>query len=794
VILISCTCKQLCTHFRREPDGPERPYGPHFYYSTYSTFMYNQVMVVTGNQIFKLILLGSRIFGWLCLALSLSAQLWNGVIAPSRAVDFTQAGFPGGTLPDASWTQCATTACAAVTSAGSSATVTQINAALASATSNTYVAVAAGTYNFTSPIVISDYGSLKSNIVLRGAGADKTKFVFSGAGTGGGCFNSVVSLEGSCFYLNGGEENVCVFAGASLTSTVTAGTYAQGGTYLSITNCGSSTPATGSLSNLSVGSIIMVDQLDETNDTGTIWNCDNSTTANGGVCAGNGSGGSIRENGPCNNGGLTCDRAQVQGFTVLGISGSVVHVSPGLYMPQWRTSQQPQAVFPNNTVSGVGVESLSVDMTAACPGSACSFTSTYSMLVCNQCWIAGVRSIDANRSHLRLQYSTHSVLRDNYMYENQSGGSSSYGFEVGQGWNNLLENNIAQQVTDSDPSCTGPCAGNVMDYNFSVDNAYTTSNGYIVPPLFLHAGGDVFNLWEGNIAVGFSGDNIHGTHHFETVYRNTLPGWQSVCAGGPCLYQTIPITLPSGDRYMNIIGNVLGEPGYHTAYQCIAPATCSTSAGVSGKDTMIFEVAYTLDTYPVTYTWCSTPACSSAQSYDVQTASYLMRWGNYDVITGTNRFCGNSSDAGWSTTCSSTSEVPTAIASYSNPIPTLGDTVAGQSAMPASFYYSSKPAFLGSIPWPVAGPDVTGGNLGNCSGGTYAGMAAISSTQCSGGTLVTAWSGHANANAAATCYLNTMAGPPDGTGSVLSFNAATCYPLQTQTAVPTPALTLTKSN
>lgn len=746
-------------------------------------------MVVTGNQIFKLILLGSRIFGGFCLALSLSAQLWNGIIAPSRAVDFTQAGFPGGTLPDASWAQCVTTACAAVTSAGSSATVTQVNAALASAPPNTYVAMAAGTYNYSSPIIISDYGSLKSNVVLRGAGADQTLINYTGGG--GGCYNDVVNLEGGCYYANGGEQNVCVFGGASTTSTVTAGTYTQGSTYLSIANCGSSIPALGSLSNLSVGSIIMIDQLNETNDSGTIWNCDNSTTANGGVCAGNGSGGGVRENGPCN--ALTCDRSQMQGFVVLGISGSVVHVSPGLYMPQWRTSQQPQATFPTSTVTNVGVENLSVNTTNAC-GSGCGFTSTFSLLACNQCWVAGIRSIDSNRSHIRLLYGTHDVIRDNYMFENQSGGSSSYGYEVAGGWNNLLENNIAQQITDSDPSCTAPCAGNVMDYNFSVDNAYTSSNGYIVPPLFLHASGDAFNLWEGNLSVGFSGDNIHGTHHFETVFRNTLPGWQSVCEGGPCTNQTIPITLPSGDRYMNVIGNVMGQSGYHTAYQCIAPATCSASAGVSGKDTMIFEVAYTLNTYPVTYTWCSTPACSSTQSYDVQTASYLMRWGNYDVITGTNRFCGNSADTGWSTTCSSMSEVPTSIASYSNPVPALGDTAAGQSAMPASFYYSSKPAFLGSTPWPVAGPDVTGGSLGNCSGGTYAGMAAISSSQCSGGTLVTGWSGHANANAAATCYLNIMAGPPDGTGSVLSFNAATCYPLQAQTAVPTPALTLTKSN
>jgi hypothetical protein len=725
-----------------------------------------------------LILLFSSVSGF--------GQLWKGILAPSRAVDWTPAGFPGGTLPDASWAQCVTTACATVATAGSNATVAQINAAIASAPANTYVSVGAGTFNFTSPIIISDYASEHGNVVLRGKGANSTLFVFSGSSVGGGCYGDIINIEGDCQYANGGEENVCTFAGASTTPSVTAGTYAQGATYLSITNCGGTTPAEGSLSNLKVGGIVIVDQLNETSDTGTIWNCDN-TTGSGAACAGNGSGGGVRENGPCN--GATCDRSQAQGFVVVGISGSTVQVSPGLYLSQWRTSQQPQATFATNIIKNAGVENLSVDTTSA------TWTaSTINLLACNGCWVAGVRSIDSNRSHIRTIYSVHNVIRDNYLYKNQTGGSSSYGMEIAGGWNNLIENNITQQVTDSDPSCTAPCAGNVIDYNFDVDNAFTAGPGYIVPPFFLHASGDVFNLWEGNTGPGFSGDNIHGTHHFETVYRNTLPGWQSQCSGQACTYQTIPITLPAGDRYMNIIGNVLGQAGFHTNYQCSAQtsnAACAASYSVNGKqDEMIYLMNYVVGTYAVTYSFCnSLPAgsCTTMGGWDPQTSAYLMRWGNYDVVTGAVRFCGNSSDTGWSTTCAGTSEVPAGLASYANPIPGYGDTGDLQPVMPASFYYTSKPAFLGPAVWPVAGPEVAGGNLGNCSGGPYSGMAAISSSQCgSGGTLVMAWSGHANANAAMTCFLNTMGGPPDGTGAVRSFNAATCYGTG-----PSPATNLT---
>lgn len=718
---------------------------------------------------------------------SFGQQLWSGILSPSRAVTWQgSAGFPGGVLPDAGWAQCVTTACNTVLSAGNSATVAQINAAIASAPANTYVSVGAGTFNFTSPIIISDSSSRHNNVVLRGQGANSTLFVYSGsaAGSGGGCYSDVVSLEGDCQYMNGGEENVCLFSGASTTSTVTAGVYVQGSTYLSITNCGGTTPETGSLSNLKVGGIIIVDQLNETKDTGQIWNCDTSSSAGQSACAGNGSGGGVRNNGTCN--GPTCDRSQAQGFVVVGISGSTVQVDQPLYLAQWRTSQQPQAWFATNTVTNVGVENLSVDTT-----NATGFVSTFNMLACNGCWVAGVRSIDSNRSHVRFILTTHSVMRDSYLYRNQTGSSSSYGMEIAGGWYNLIENNITQQITDSDPSCTAPCAGNVLDYNFDVDNAFTAGNSIIVPPFFLHASGDVFNLWEGNIGPGFSGDNIHGTHHFETVYRNTLPGWQSQCTGGACVSQTIPITLPAGDRYMNVIANVLGEAGYHTVYQCQAITSntfCPQSFTQSGKDTMIFNMGYVQNTYSVDYQFCnSLPAgsCTTTSTglgadnlslnWDTQVVPYLMRWGNYDVITGAVRWCGSSSDTGWSTTCGSASEIPTTITPYANSVPTLGDTGAGQGALPASFYYSTAPSFFGTVPFPPAGPDVANGNLGNCSGGNYSGMAATATSQCTGGTLITAWAGHSNANPAMNCYLNTMAGRPDGTGSVLSFNSASCY-------------------
>src|SRR5579862_4420231 len=60
------------------------------------------------------------------------AQLWSGVIDSKRAIDWTQAGIPGG-LPDTSWTQCGSTIAAY---SGTDATISN---ALAACAPNHYV-------------------------------------------------------------------------------------------------------------------------------------------------------------------------------------------------------------------------------------------------------------------------------------------------------------------------------------------------------------------------------------------------------------------------------------------------------------------------------------------------------------------------------------------------------------------------------------------------------------------------------------------------------------------------------
>jgi pectin methylesterase-like acyl-CoA thioesterase len=214
---------------------------------------------------------------------SLYAQNWSGIIAPSRATDWSGSGVVGG-IPSR------TVICATL---NPGATVAQINSAIAACPANEVVYLNPGTYSGLSGQI---FFNNKSNVTLRGAGPDQTFLVFS---SGGDC--------------NGLGANICVMNADSNysgdphnTATWTAG-YNQGTTSITLSGA----------SNLHVGSLLILDQLDDTSDTGNIYLCQTTSGCSwqGGI--GNGRSG----------------RAQNQTVTVTSINGSApatVGISPGL--------------------------------------------------------------------------------------------------------------------------------------------------------------------------------------------------------------------------------------------------------------------------------------------------------------------------------------------------------------------------------------------------------------------------------------------------------------------------------
>lgn len=123
---------------------------------------------------------------------SIWAQPWSGIIAPSRAVDWTQAGIPGG-VPSASWTQCGPTI-AAYGSSGSPASPSTISNALnhtgagyTGCTPPYYIQLGAGTFYLNSGI----WFGFTDQVELRGMGADSTFMVFSGQNGCGGIYSGI---------------------------------------------------------------------------------------------------------------------------------------------------------------------------------------------------------------------------------------------------------------------------------------------------------------------------------------------------------------------------------------------------------------------------------------------------------------------------------------------------------------------------------------------------------------------------------------------------------------------------
>ncbi len=624
------------------------------------------------------------------LAVPVRAQQQT-IIAASRSINWSSAGVAGG-IPNR------TTICATLSPG---VTAAQINSALSSCPAGQVVKLNPGTYNLNAGI---DFGGGKSNITLRGAGADQTILVFTNDASCNGAFSSVC-LHSNDTNWKGGPSNLVNW---------TAG-YTRGTTSITL----------ASVPNLKVGNPIILDQLDDSCDDGSIVVTDSTSSCSP---TGSGVGGPFSLEG---NGGGTqrSGRQQMQIVTVTACGGVTtpgascsgtnvsVTISPGLYMPTWSAAKSPQAWWASSPALYDGLEDVTVDST-----SAGTSTASVELFNCANCWVKGVRSIDSGRAHVQIQYSPRATVRDSYFFLTQNSISQSYGVECYASADSLVENNIFQAVATPE-MVNGPCSGLVVSYNFSINDYYTGSSGYNLPATNSHTAGIDFVLYEGNVGNQINGDVFHGTHHFVTAFRNRWSGTQPACwaSGSPyssasfgaCNNNLSPVELLSFSRFYNMVGNVLGTPGVNGIYE-------TYTGGPSGS-AAIFDLGFGNRENSVTV------------PPDPNVRTTLMRWGNYDTVRNAVTFDPN--------------EVPSSLAGsqapFSNPVPS-------SQSLPASFYLSAKPGWWPPAKvWPPIGPDVTGGNIPNVAG-------------------------HAYTIPAQDCF-TTIGGPANGTGPVRTFSASACY-------------------
>lgn len=650
------------------------------------------------------------------LTVPLHGQNWSGILSPGRAIDWSKAG--AAHLNDTR-TQCSTSSCQALCVTGNfpSCTTAQnnsasaINKALASAPANSYVLLppTSGNDSVSGVIQFPEGGSGLancsancSNITLRGSGANSTVFTISGGScTDGG--TTAICMESADVNYMGGPSN---------TANWSAG-YSQGGTTITLSD----------VSNLKVGWPIVLDQLDDSSDSGALWvDCENSS-----LCGQNGPSGFQRSG----RGQfqmvnvVSCTTSSGAGDTKFGdscTSGANITITPGLYAPNWRSGQSPGAWWPTTPVFNDGVENLSA-----------TYNNGVGILIfnCTGCWVKGVRGVRTTTTptgwfHASAYISNHVTLRDSYFY-GYPGDSYAVGPQMASDL--LIENNIFQfpsgVVYNSD------CEGCVLGYNFQVNSGANAAQ-YLSQSNWFHAN-VLFALDEGNIAAGLFADYFHGNHAMNTAFRNRWQGIGIDSNGSLTNSNNYAIELTYGTRYHNFVGNVLGMPGYHNGYQ-------------SGSNPVV-----------------------SVDTTDASMLPSTMFWGNWDAGTNATRWCTGAAAPSAACTRDERADSAATYPGLSSPSATLSP----------SFYHSSMPSWWPSgKAWPIIGPDITAGNVGYCSSGTYKDSDVITSVSnvCGSGVTPTLLAGGlVISNPAMDCYFTQMGGNANGTGSALTFDASACY-------------------
>ncbi|HTF61287.1 MAG TPA: glycosyl hydrolase family 28-related protein [Edaphobacter sp.] len=383
------------------------------------------------------------------------AQSWSPVLNSSQAINWSNSGVGG--IP------ARTTNCASLTS---SATVSQINSALAACPSGQTVSLAAGTYSISGSIKVP------SNVTLRGAGANST--ILNAKGSGGNVINlGTGSVNYNPVSITGGATSGSTSLSLSNPSAVKAGTYLV---------------------------------IAETNNSSFV-------SANG-------------SEGPCNwcdgwtsNGSLA--RGQI--VAVTAVSGSTVTISPGLYGAY---TNSPIAVPFNMSASHAGVENLQVyanntGYNANFEMSACA----YCWIKGVESNYTDGDHVDVQwgyRDEVRDSYFSNAYLHQ----PGQHDSDIDLAYKTSA---TLVENNIVERTHASIMMEWG-AAGNVIAYNYTSGEFDSGATNFVIGGVNFHGAHPQFNLLEGNVLTLIYPDSVWGTSSQTTAFRNWVVGTNRVCS------------------------------------------------------------------------------------------------------------------------------------------------------------------------------------------------------------------------------------------------------------------------
>lgn len=708
--------------------------GPNFTSVTPTVTSASQNMVTQSNiavssNSFTATLPAQSVTTFVGTASSGSSQLWTGILAPNRAINWTNAG---ATIPSGTPANCATQP---------SASITSVNAAIAAdvgGSSYCTINVPAGTIAAGGTTLLISHAG-QANILLKGAGANQTFFTWSSSPS-----YNCTGIGPTGFCITSGDSSSMSGTNVLANSAVINSGYAQGSQTLNLAG----------FANLKVGTNLVLMQQDPATDNGNAFFCGSSSATVGplGGCSWQGSSVSPRP------GSVAFSETQLVyvtgcGATTYGAactSGTVTISSP-IYAPNWTSGQNPHAWWANGLpITNVGVMDLSIDTSGA--------TGTKEVGNINNAqnvWIEGVRSVNGTVAgstsaydHWLVWQSTHVTTEFNYMYGSaaQSGG---YGIDwAAASSDSLAESNITQHMDTG--YITETSVGSVFGYNFATDNYY--GSNWQQCDRYEHDAGDYYNLWEGNDGICIAEDDIHGSHLWNTYYREFASGFDPSTANGARQSNIIAAGFSSYARYINFVNSVLGNTAL------AKPTTTYQNIGLQGNPTLCpgfpQQAAFSLNFGDGGNQIPFSPQCISSGftiDNDNLVTSTLMRWNNYDVVTGAVRRCTASSPS----PCTGDETASSA--------PTYPGMATPNTLFPCSFYLSScaTPSWWSTPgttapPYPATGGDVSGGS--------------------------SQWGGHHYSNPANYCYHTVMGGLDDGTSGPLAYNRLSCFNASTPTA------------
>lgn len=488
------------------------------------------------------------------------------------------------------------------------ATATEINQAIATCPDNQVVQLAAGTFTLDKALEIK-----RNSITLRGAAAP-AKTIITG----------ITGVTGRLINMESPEIRYEWDPPVAANHVNVESGYTQNSKNLVV----SATSVAGSPATIPAGRLIYMDQLNDADA--------DAHSAGNGPKAGPGIYTSLTDP----NWGS--DRWQQQVFKVVTVNGTNITVDPPVAMGNWTASLTPQIWWQSSDpLSGSGVEDLTVQ--SKYDG---SFNGIVQLYNTYGCWLKNVHVIGGRRG-IYLEYTARSEVRHSQVELPDA--YDPYPLAVYHSSGALIEDNIVNNTNGGTAILLTGANASVFAYNYTTKFDYGT---WSYGSLNFHGNHPSMNLFEGNVGANMlSLDSQWGSSSYNTAFRNYFTGHDE---SNTSIYinNEQAICIAAKNRYINVVGNVLGTPGRNTMYQDTAPC------GPGYETKRVFLIGNQ-------YNYCENGA------YDPEALSTLLRVLNWDSAHG------NIADAGKYTA----------------------------SDLPKSLFYSQKPSWWpGNLVWPPVDP------------------------------------------------------------------------------------------